>query len=192
MKTIGVLLSLITLSNVYGYAQTERPIDQLLGKYLGIYQSAEACFVSMPRFTDVVGPRLEINFIASAEYRTSIDGNQENEYYVQFDYREDYSGQDPEINHHSGSAKVISATASGDITLLNLEAQAYSEFFDQDEEMHPVENISEKFQMKIQQFSNGSIKISTINAPSKCNLCWKFSEVSVYPLLWSKQRYNSN
>jgi hypothetical protein len=185
------IISFLTMASIEVGAQDSivRPIDKILQKHLGVYNSIEACHVIMPRFTDIDGPSFELKILAYNEYRSSIDGSQENDYFVQFDYREDFSGQEPEVNHHTGYAKITSATSNGNSTLLNLESISCSEYFDQDEEFHPSNEFSQKFQMRIELLPDEKIKLSTINPPSTCALCWKFNDVILFPLLWSKS-YN--
>ncbi len=183
--TFSAVLLLLLAGTIYSQDYTPSALDKVLSRHTGIYQSIEACHVSMPRFTDLDGPMLEVNIMATNEFRSDITGSMENQYYIQFDYREDYSGQNPEINHHQGFAQIIDAKEQGNIIYLTLNSMSYSEYFDQEESDRTLQEFEQQFQMTIEVQNDGKVKIKTLNPPKICPLCWKFDGIVLFPLLWS-------
>ena len=183
------LFILLSLFNFPLFSQNNDEINgSVLEKYLGTYQSLEAYFLEMPRFRSAEGPRNEIKILATNEFANDYHGSTEMEYYVYFTYNSDYSGQMAwGTNRYEGTAKIIKIKQIGSAIKLSLKAVGCTESSLDDESNHF--NVSNTFEMQIENMENGKIKVSTLAAPSTCKAAWDLSNVILFPLLWSKQNH---
>ena len=161
-----------------------------LGDLVGIYHGFDSYKLLMPRFTDVIGPKYSIKVYAESEYRYDYRNSTDYSFYVDFEYAEDYSGQEPINNHQIASAKIIDFKISNDRAILTLLSINCLEYFEGnwpcEESSNDVTKISKKFEIEIQLLENEKIKVFSKNAPKLCNEAWNLNGIEFFHLKWSK------
>lgn len=161
---------------------------------IGIYHSFDSYKLLMPRFTDVIGPKYSIKVYAESEYRYDFRNSTDESFYVDFDYAEDYSGQERINNHQLTSAKIIDFKISNERVILTLLSIYCSEYYDIDKEngfrgeesISKTTEFSQKFEIEIQLLENEKIKVFSRNAPKLCNESLNLNGTEFFNLKWSK------
>jgi hypothetical protein len=176
----------INSSNLSNGENKFRAIDEVLN-YLGEYQSADACTLEMPRFTDKVGPTMSISISASNDFRNSIEGERKNNYYLVFNFCGSYSGQFEENNENLVSTEIIDFQQEGEIVKMTLRTSGCAEYYSMNPEKRQVQKmLNNTFTLSMKFLANGKVIMSTGNAPELCHHDWGFENVTFYPLVWSR------
>jgi len=161
-------------------------LDEVLS-YLGIYQSGDAYVLEMPRFTELKGPRIELEISAWNDFAFDSNGDNEYKYYASIKYCDDYTGQLDENNAKVVNAEIVKFQSEGEIVEMTLLASNCAEYYSMDPEEKQVQKmLNSTFVLVMKFLANGKVLISTENAPKLCNHDWGFDNVTFFPLVWSR------
>lgn len=182
------ILSLDTIRYASGDVREFIPgsLDEVLF-YHGVYQSADPCAIEMPRFTDLKGPRIEIEISAWNDYAFDSNGDYEYKYYASIKFCGDYTGQLEENNEKEIYTEIVQYHQEGEVVKMTLQASSCAEYYSMNpEEKQEQKRLSSTFVLAMKFLANGKVIMSTENAPELCNHDWVFENVTFYPLVWSR------
>ena len=182
------MLSLDTIRYASGDVREFIPgsLDEVLF-YQGVYQSADACAIEMPRFTDLKGPAIEIEIYAWNDYAFDCNGGYEYKYYASIKFCDYYTGQFKENNEKEIYTEIVQFHQEGEVVKMTLQASSCAEYYSMNpEEKQEQKMLSSTFVLAMKFLANGKVIMSTENAPELCNHDWGFENVTFYPLVWSR------
>lgn len=182
------MLSLDTIRYASGDIREFIPgsLDEVLF-YQGVYQSAEPCAIEMPRFTDLKGPRIEIEISAWNDYAFDSNGDYENKYYASIKFCGDYTGQLEENNEKEIYTEIVQFHQEGEVVKMTLQASSCAEYYSMNpEEKQEQKMLNNTFVLSMNFLANGKVIMSTENASVLCQHDWGFDNVTFYPLVWSR------